>query len=1166
MFAQDPCSPSVYAKLPYAYQRSVHCPSQLNNFCDNYLSDNWYRVEVDNHMPTECVPINRCGTTFPIWMDGSLPSVADGAVERTACMSYFSNCCYVKTAIQVKNCSSFSVYYLPQTSSCPLMYCFGSSKNCDPPTTTVTTTAITTTTTSTTSRPECGDWTFGLDCGDCVCVKENTAQCSKTDGSCTCKDGWEGDKCQTDVNECLLDPCGAYSQCDNQNGSYSCRCLSGYHEQQGSCTECDEWTFGFNCTGVCVCVKENTAQCSKTDGSCACKNGWEGDKCQTDVNECLLDPCGAYSQCHNQNGSYSCQCVPGYHKQQESCMECDDWSYGKNCASTCDCVKENTERCSKIDGTLTCKQGWIGDRCESECDDWSYGKNCASTCDCVKENTERCSNIDGTFTCKQGWIGDRCEKDVDECAIDPVPCVSNSLCENEAGSYSCPCVRGYQKVQETCQVCPAGSFGNGCAEKCQCNSANTHQCRATDGTCICNEGWTGRTCDIDIDECESSPCVEYQACVNEPGSFKCECLPGYKDIDNQCIECDNWKFGSQCKEQCKCSVSNTLSCSKKDGTCVCKNGWIGHTCGENKNKCLSMVCMKNGECVNNNEDYGCQCKDGYREVDGECTECDHWKYGKECRFKCECNGTHTEECSKIDGSCTCKNGWQGEKCSTDVNECLRVTCPENAKCINLPGAYMCSCIIGFEDRDGICKECVDGMYGDRCASRCTCNVTNTDRCSKVDGTCTCKSGWAGPNCNFDIDECISSTFKCPDQSVCENEAGSYHCECIPGYKNSYGSCEECVAWTYGKTCAECRCSKATTQQCSKETGACQCKEGWMGEHCDADISKCQLLGCDTYEECVNNNSEYRCQCLVGYENKDGKCKECEQGKFGRGCNNTCFCEKEHTALCMKEDGRCICKDGWAGEHCLVDVDECLDSPCGIDRECVNKAGTYKCVCKKGFSDRNGVCTEYGLCPEGWTGITCHDDINECDDNPCSHSGKCVNTEGSYFCECLPGFEDEDDCKDASVNLPNTESLCSISLEMIISVISCLLLINVISVITTCLLTRRKYADSDYTDANFFDGKQTEEHPYKTMNDQCDTLNRNSASSNPELDPMDDPNYNTIDGTERRDYQRLGSVILATDDDKPYDQLNGPEFRTKRNVTADNPYATISRIIDLANNY
>lgn len=29
--------------------------------------------------------------------------------------------------------------------------------------------------------------------------------------------------------------------------------------------------------------------------------------------------------------------------------------------------------------------------------------------------------------------------------------------------------------------------------------------------------------------------------------------------------------------------------------------------------------MKNGECVNNNEDYGCQCKDGYREVDGECT-------------------------------------------------------------------------------------------------------------------------------------------------------------------------------------------------------------------------------------------------------------------------------------------------------------------------------------------------------------------------------------------------------------------------------------------------------------------------------------------------------------------------------------------------------------------
>ena len=33
----------------------------------------------------------------------------------------------------------------------------------------------------------------------------------------------------------------------------------------------------------------------------------------------------------------------------------------------------------------------------------------------------------------------------------------------------------------------------------------------------------------------------------------------------------------------------------------------------------------------------------------------------------------------------------------------------------------------------------------------------------------------------------------------------------------------------------------------------------------------------------------------------------------------------------------------------------------------------------------------------------HTDINECDTNPCGENAQCINLDGSYNCECNPGF-------------------------------------------------------------------------------------------------------------------------------------------------------------------
>ena len=81
-------------------------------------------------------------------------------------------------------------------------------------------------------------------------------------------------------------------------------------------TVCDDGTYGDNCTENCTCDESNTVQCNHTSGTCLCKSGWEGDKCQTDINECQPEPndCPVNSTCNNKNGTHDCDCNTGFIK------------------------------------------------------------------------------------------------------------------------------------------------------------------------------------------------------------------------------------------------------------------------------------------------------------------------------------------------------------------------------------------------------------------------------------------------------------------------------------------------------------------------------------------------------------------------------------------------------------------------------------------------------------------------------------------------------------------------------------------------------------------------------------------------------------------------------------------------------------------------------------
>ena len=49
------------------------------------------------------------------------------------------------------------------------------------------------------------------------------------------------------------------------------------------------------------------------DWSCDCDPGWEGKRCDSNINECADQPCLNGGTCEDEIGHYWCHCLPGYY-------------------------------------------------------------------------------------------------------------------------------------------------------------------------------------------------------------------------------------------------------------------------------------------------------------------------------------------------------------------------------------------------------------------------------------------------------------------------------------------------------------------------------------------------------------------------------------------------------------------------------------------------------------------------------------------------------------------------------------------------------------------------------------------------------------------------------------------------------------------------------------
>ncbi|KAI8515752.1 Mucin-4 [Branchiostoma belcheri] len=244
-----------YTRLNESWRNIGQVNDGEQNKCDSGFETKWYRFmePAGFSMPEEAPPSkNRCGTDWPMWMDGQHPNITEGTVIRTVCAyrgneSY--NRCRYSQDIEVRACrAGFFVYKLrrPPYDYCNLAYC-AETKDID----------------------ACAVFDPCVH-GSCVDGINNF--------TCNCHQGYAGHRCDTDFNACSM--CHENATCiDNPAPALdaNCTCKAGYFG--------DGLVNGTGCTDINACVANPchaNATCTDNpapalDASCSCNTGLTGD-------------------------------------------------------------------------------------------------------------------------------------------------------------------------------------------------------------------------------------------------------------------------------------------------------------------------------------------------------------------------------------------------------------------------------------------------------------------------------------------------------------------------------------------------------------------------------------------------------------------------------------------------------------------------------------------------------------------------------------------------------------------------------------------------------------------------------------------------------------------------------------------------------------------------
>lgn len=517
------------------------------------------------------------------------------------------------------------------------------------------------------------------------------------------------------------------------------------------------------------------------------------------------------------------------------------------------------------------------------------------------------------------------------------------------------------------------------------------------------------------------------------------------------VRCDDNYYGNKCNKLCvpRDDYFGHYRC-EPSGAQVCLDGWMGADC-------RTAICKQ-----------GCNLLHGGCSVPGEC-KCN---YGWQGQFCDECvlyPGCVHGTCN-LPWQCNCERNWGGLLCDKDLNYCGRhQPCVNGGTCMNTePDEYYCACPQGYSGKT--CQIAEHACVSNPCANAGTCHEVPTGF------ECQCPPGWEGPTCANNLDECASSPCAqggtcvdledgfecvCPPQwegktcqidanecagqpcvnaFSCKNLIGGYHCDCFRGWSGQ--NCDINVNGCHGQCLNGATCKEGPTRY------HCQCPPGFVGTHCEIQRNQCDSRPCQNGGQCHAVLGSFVCECPAEF---GGQLCEISTWSPSDACDSN-PCENEAKCHSMDQDFYCACPEGYEGKTCEQLKENCQTTPCQVIDSCTvavatndsagvrhissnvcgprgrcisQPAGNFTCVCDAGFSGiychenindcisnpcRNGGTCIDGVnsfqcfCSDGWEGRLCDLNVNECRHNPCKNGGRCVDLVNDFYCECADNWK------------------------------------------------------------------------------------------------------------------------------------------------------------------
>uniref|UniRef100_A0A8C6IE28 Protein crumbs homolog 1 n=1 Tax=Mus spicilegus TaxID=10103 RepID=A0A8C6IE28_MUSSI len=166
------------------------------------------------------------------------------------------------------------------------------------------------------------------------------------------------------------------------------------------------------------------------------------------------------------------------------------------------------------------------------------------------------------------------------------PCLHGGNCEDSYSSYRCACLSGWSGTH--CEINIDECFSSPCIHgNCSDGVAAYH--------CICEPGYTGVNCEVDVDNCKSHQCANGATCVPGAHGYSCLCFGNFtgrfcRHSRLPSTVCGNEKRNFTCYNGGSCSVF------QEDWQCMCWPGFTGEWCEEDINECASDPCINGGLC------------------------------------------------------------------------------------------------------------------------------------------------------------------------------------------------------------------------------------------------------------------------------------------------------------------------------------------------------------------------------------------------------------------------------------------------------------------------------------------------------------------------------------------------------------------------------------------